>query len=675
VSIWKNKNLFAVMIGGLWTVIFIVLILLNSLGIWQLKLSNLLYGNSGGPSKDIVIVGIDDNTIDPVNGLGDPATWSRSFYAKALENLNKYNPKVVVFDVLFRQARDNEGDLKFKTALEKTKNSVLAIRNAISDKKTNLDIVLPLELFRVEKNVFLAIWNTIADSDDAIRRYKSGEFDPNRNIFDDSIAFKAARLFNGDLLSNIPLADKTMLINYFSKVNDINGGYQYISFLDLYKDKFSFIDPNTLKDKIVLIGAFSRSMNDIQFTPLSSTYQMYGVEIHANAIQTILEGKFLRNFTVTEKILLVLILAFLASFVFMMTKIRWSILFLAGVPVVYSLLAPFGFSKGIIFDLVHPYLLLPAVFVSVYLYRYVTEIKARMKLKSNFAKYVSPAIVEQISANPEGVKLGGQKMEVTIMFTDIVGSTSISEKLKPENMVKLLNEYLDAMSKVVINEGGTLDKFEGDAIMAFFGAPLPQEDQAVRACKTAIKMRRRMVELQAEWDKALPLPGGEKYPEINFRCGINTGMVIVGNIGSSERFDYTVIGDDVNLCSRLEGANKEFSTGTMISEKTFIKTGDLFNCRWLACVRVLGKKESIKVFELRSERVKTDGADHLADEYNEGISLYYSRKFGEALNKFDSILKVFPDDGPSKYFRQKCDVFSNFPPPKDWDGVIDLTSK
>ena len=466
-----------------------------------------------------------------------------------------------------------------------------------------------------------------------------------------------------------------MLINYFNNVGAKLVEFPTVSFIDLYNDKYSFFNPQTFKDKIVLFGAYSKSMNDMQITPLSSEFPVYGVKIHANAIQTILDQKFLRNFTTTEKIIFVILLAFLASFVFMLTKIRWSVLFLVGVPVVYSLLAPFAFSKGIIFDLTHPYLLLPAVFVSVYLFRYVTEIKARLKLKGNFAKYVNPAIVEQIAANPDGVKLGGQKREVTIMFTDIAGSTSIAEKLSPESMIALLNEYLDAMSNVIMEEGGTLDKFEGDAIMAFFGAPIPQEDHAVRACRAAIKMRVRLAELQSEWDKGGTLPGGEKYPQIDFRCGINTGEVIVGNIGSNDHFNYTVIGDDVNACNRLEGANKEFNTKTMISEKTYLKTGGLLNCRWLARVKVVGKNEPIKVYELRGEKAELNGPDQLAEGYNEAISLYYSRSFIEALAKFDVILKVFPDDGPSKYFRQKCDVFSKMPPPTDWDGVVDLISK
>jgi adenylate cyclase len=360
----------------------------------------------------------------------------------------------------------------------------------------------------------------------------------------------------------------------------------------------------------------------------------------------------------------------------MYTKIRWSVPFLFVTPLLYSLAAPLAFKNGLIIDLVHPYLALPTVFIACYMYRYVTEFREKLALRGAFAKYLNPKLVEQISEHPETLKLGGEKRDVTVMFTDIAHFTSISEKLKPESLVALLNEYFEVMSEVIMEEGGTLDKFEGDAIMAFFGAPVVQPDHALRAARTAIKMRLRLTTLLEKWKKDPPLPGGEPKPQIDFRCGMNTGEVIVGNMGSSDRFDYTVMGDVVNLGSRLEGANKKYETSIMVSQKTAEIIKDAFEMRELDTIKVKGKTEPNKVYELLAPKGELPAkAMDLLQQYNEGIALYHSRKFAEGLSKFQKILETYPTDGPSKLYRQRCEVLRDFPPPADWNGVFEMGSK
>jgi adenylate cyclase len=319
------------------------------------------------------------------------------------------------------------------------------------------------------------------------------------------------------------------------------------------------------------------------------------------------------------------------------------------------------------------------------MYRYLTEFREKMALQGAFGKYVNPTVVRQIAEHPEELKLGGRKQEITVMFTDIVHFTTTSEKLKPESLVALLNEYFQAMSDVVMAEGGTLDKFEGDAIMAFFGAPVAQKDHALRAARAALNMRVKLSELLNKWKNARPgpdgrpsnlLPGGETKPVIDFRCGLSTGEAIVGNMGSSERFDYTAMGDIVNLGSRLEGANKSYKTSIMISEKTHEAVKDQFETRELDTILVVGKTEPSKVFELIAP--KGELSDHdllLLKQYGEAIALYHERKYAYALEKFEEILKTFPEDGPSKLYRQRCEVYRDYPPKPDWNGVSEMGSK
>jgi adenylate cyclase len=278
--------------------------------------------------------------------------------------------------------------------------------------------------------------------------------------------------------------------------------------------------------------------------------------------------------------------------------------------------------------------------------------------------------------DPSKVKLGGEKRDVTVLFTDIAHFTTISEALSPESLVALLNEYLEAMTEEIMAEGGTVDKYEGDAIMAYFGAPLEQNDHYARACRVALAMRKRLDKLRDQWKNAGPLPGGESRPEIDFRCGINTGVAIVGNVGSSKRLEYTVMGDNINLGSRLEGANKNYGTNLMISESTYEKVKDSFEMRELDLIKVVGKTKPIRVFELLNEKgALVPAAQALLKLYNEGLQLYKERRFEEALHKFEEILQAYPQDGPSKLYRQRSEILRNFPPPADWDGVFEMRSK
>lgn len=675
----KNKLLIGVFMCTAVAAVFVVTVFIGAFAKLQFTFSDWLYLSSPKtPSKDIIIVGVDEKTLA---ALGDTGSWSRSVYAQALDNLNKYDPSVVVFDVFFRSPRDENGDNKFLDALTNTKNIIIAFRNELTDENgnTNRSMILPQDTFRSAPHIELG-FDTSTHNDEVFRNYLLSYQDSDGNIFK-SLALQSANLYLQFINKPEIIFNKNdQILNYFSKPTvdaKAQSHYATVSFLDLYNDSYTAFNPNYFKDKITLIGGYSTNFKDSFFVPFSKDTKMYGVEIHANAIQSILENKFLREMSTMGKIVLIVILAVLSTFLFLYTKVRWSLLYLFGVPLVYTLLAPWAFNYlNLIFDMVHPYLVILSSFAVVYIYRYVTEFKEKLALKGAFSKYVNPEIVKQITEHPENLHLGGTKLPITVLFTDIAHFTTISENLTPESLVALLNEYFDAMSEVILAQGGTLDKFEGDAIMAFFGAPIHYPDHALRAANAAIGMRHKLNELLKKWANDAPLPGGEKKPVIDFRCGLSSGDVIVGNVGSKERFEYTVMGDIVNLGSRLEGANKKYSTNTMVSEATYLLIKDSFEGRELDTIRVVGKNKPIKVYEILSHKGELPAdAMSLLQSYNEGIALYHARKYGEGLEKFKQILQKFPADGPSKMYVQRCEVLRDFPRPADWDEVFEMGSK
>jgi adenylate cyclase len=258
---------------------------------------------------------------------------------------------------------------------------------------------------------------------------------------------------------------------------------------------------------------------------------------------------------------------------------------------------------------------------------------------------------------------------VTVFFSDIAGFTSISEKLQPEALVTLLNQYLSEMSDIVLNNRGTVDKFIGDAVMAIFGAPVDYPDHAASACVSALKMQERLLELNKKWST-------DGFPPVNCRVGLNTGDVLVGNMGSSRRMDYTVMGDEVNLASRLEGANKAYGTRLMISEATYLDAKDVVEARELDLLAVVGKQKPVRVYQLLAQKgALSPEMAKLLSFYAQALSIYRQARFADALEAFQKCLAIIPDDSVTKVYIERCRTYIENPPPADWDGVWRLTKK
>jgi len=309
-------------------------------------------------------------------------------------------------------------------------------------------------------------------------------------------------------------------------------------------------------------------------------------------------------------------------------------------------------------------------YISVVTYNFLAERKQKAMIRGAFAQYVPPAVVGELLKNPDMLTLGGEERVMTVIFTDIAGFTTISESLTPTELVELLNEYLTAMTNIVLDYDGIIDKYEGDAIMAEFGAPLPDDDHALKACFTAIDMQKRLAELR---EKLL----AEGRPELRARVGINSGPMVIGNMGSSRIFDYTVMGDNVNLSSRLEGANKAYGTYIMCSEATRMMVENDIITRELDMLRVKGKTEGVLVHEILAKKDDSlsETRKQAVDVYLQGLTAYKERRWDDGIELFNKALSFDPEDSPSSVYIGRCEEFKKNPPPDDWDGIFTMRTK
>ena len=292
-------------------------------------------------------------------------------------------------------------------------------------------------------------------------------------------------------------------------------------------------------------------------------------------------------------------------------------------------------------------------------------------LRRAFSTYLSEDVVEEIISDPTRLHLGGINRRMTALFTDVKHFSRIAEALSPERLVELLNCYLSTMSDVILEQKGTIDKYHGDSIVSFFGAPIELKDHAMRACTSAIIMKR----LENEVNKRV-LENGISPSKLLTRIGINTGDMVVGNMGTQKKMNYTIISNAVNLASRLEGVNKQYGTWILTSDSTIQETGGQLFTRRLDRIRVVGIDEAVRIHEILE--LKSDASDALYERvylFHKALDLYEERKWKDAENSFKQVLKAFPDDGPSPLYMERCRQYMEYPPDNDWDGIINLTEK
>jgi adenylate cyclase len=453
-----------------------------------------------------------------------------------------------------------------------------------------------------------------------------------------------------------------ILINYLGPA----GTFPHYSITDIINGR---LDKNLFKDKIVLVGATATAIFDLRVTPFSAVCP--GIEIHATVIDNILHQNFIQRpgWTSFIDILAIIFLGLILVPILSRVKAVMGFVIAILLAFIYVFINRFVFTGyNVWLNMVYPIFSIAIVYSGITLYKYVTEERERKKIRGTFQYYLSGPVIEEMLKDPSKLKLGGEKRDLSVLFSDIRGFTTISEKLTPEDLVHLLNEYLTVMTDLVFKYDGLLDKYMGDAIMAVFGAPVTQSDHPSRCCKTALDMMAELKTLQKKW-------GDEGKPVLDIGIGINTGDMVVGNMGSQMRFDYTVMGDNVNLGSRLEGINKEYGTNIVISEYTYDKVKDSFFCRELDSVRVKGKIQPVKIYELMGEKKDSEQWDGFVSVFEEGLKQYKQGHWDDAIAQFQKVLEVRPGDYTSTVYIERCENLKQNPPEGQWDGVYTMTKK
>lgn len=469
-----------------------------------------------------------------------------------------------------------------------------------------------------------------------------------------------------DHLSFADLLDYYMLDIAFNDPSQLEGLTvdQLVMYQEMYMDYYQILSEK-IAGKIVIIGGTATALGDIGPIPIQPLVPM--VYTYANVMNTIYQQDFLRESPILLDLFIVMILGGILVLLGVQMnsaakETLFSLVVILGLLVIDYLFISFF---NIVLDYGMTTVGIVLASVSLIAFKFIVYDKEKNFIKGAFQSYLSPEVVDQVLDDPDLLKLGGKRMEITAYFSDVQGFTSISESMSPEQIVHLLNEYLTAMTEIILKHGGTVDKYEGDAIVAFFGAPIPHEDHARRACLAAAEMQEKLNVLRKKWVE-------EGYPEIWARMGMNSGPAIIGNMGSNQRMDYTMMGDTVNLAARLEGANKPYGTYTMISGATHEKLGGGFLTRKLDLLRVVGKSEPIEVFELIGlTSMVSDEKKRQVTRYNEGLYAYENRQWEKAMEIFRSN----PGDAPSETYAKRCEQFIQSPPSSNWDGVFVLKNK
>ena len=455
-----------------------------------------------------------------------------------------------------------------------------------------------------------------------------------------------------------------LLINYLGPPKT----FRHISISDILRGR---IAKGTFTDKIVLVGATAMGTHDLRSTPVSPLYP--GIEIHATVINNILTQDFITrpNWSKIFDLLAIISLGVLTGAALPRMSAFKGLCFAIGLFALHIFVARWLFiNYRAWLNMVFPLLVLSLNYTALTAYYYVTEEKERKRIKGTFRQYVAPLVIDELLRAPDQLKLGGQEKTLTVLFSDIEGFTGYSEYYTPHEMINILSDYFEKMSEQIFAFRGTLKEYAGDELMAFFGAPLEQADHAQKACAAALAMRERLRALRLEWEAV-------DRPALKARFGINSGPMLVGNLGSRYRFAYGVLGDQVNLGSRLEGLNKIYGTEILIGENTANLVKDDFILREVDSVRVVGRQQCVRVYELVAESSAAipKEQEQAFKDYASGYAAYCEQRWDDALGLFGRSLEEWPADGPSKTMAERCRFYRESPPPEGWDCVYEPDTK
>ncbi len=615
-------------------------------------------------NSKILLIKQDEASTDFFNTrLSD---WPRKYHARLTQKLTRAGADLIVFDYDFSRPSEQQDDLAFASAITESGNVILANRLLANGK-----IAQPLDIL-TENSLGEGFIDTILDKDGVWRKliYMSQSSDGyiyfslpmvTTEIYEDFP--EDQRVLNDpDSLGwgshQLPYPD--MLINF----SGANNTYPFISYFKVLEGDF---DSSLVRGKIVLVGNTHRLGKDYFTVPTDD--QMSGLEVHANAISSILDDRFILPVSKLALVILILLSGLSGGFIIFLRRpgSTISLLIITGGSgiIIFSAWYLFVFHT-IWLDYVPLFLTFFLNFSVATAYQWRLSRIREKEIRGLFGHYVSKNVVDAILSENIPVQLEGHRTKVTILFSDIRGFTSISEKLSPSELGHLLNLYFDEMIAAVFQQDGTLDKLMGDAVMAFFGSPLEVTDHQQQACRCALEMNRRLSKLNSSGK----LPNGIT---IEIGIGLHTGEAIVGNLGSSEFADYTVIGDTVNLASRIEGLNKRYATGILVSEDTWHHVKDEFLFRELDTVRVKGKEEPKVIYELLP--ANTPLANKSVELYEKALGLYRKGHWEEVVALLERNMFSSTDDKPALRLYKKCQQLLSEPPTENWDAITTLDSK
>ncbi len=659
---------------------------------WDLRLR--LFSRVSEASKDIVLIAIDQDSLDFFERQQNlPWPWPRELYGVLVRYLKRGGAKACFMDLILSETSRYgvEDDKNMAEAMSGSGNVFLPLflskeesidSGQAGEKLKRFSLApesIPQQLLFPIRSVTLPVEAIL----EAAHGVGNVQFAPDS----DAIYRRLPLAFRlGDLvIPSLPLAladyalgkpnaeaiphDESgqMILRYHGPP----GTYRTYSIAALINSqarleegKTPQVSPKEFEGKIAIVGGTAPGLLDLRPSPLGA--RSNGMEILATATDNILNRNLVRlpsRFLVFGE---ALVLALMLGVGISVLKKVWTVvLFSLAAAVVPAFAAAAAFRWGYWLDFVSPEFGVVTAFLGASFLNYSLEGKQRRFIKGVFRHYLSPHVIEEIIKNPSQLRLGGEKREISSFFSDVAGFTTISEGLSPEALVDLLNGFLSEMTDIILDLGGTLDKYEGDAIIAFWNAPLHQPDHAVRACRAALRCQKRLAELRPKFLESFG-------HSLSMRIGLNSGPAVVGNMGSSQRFDYTAMGDTVNLAARLESACKQYKIPILVGEATCEGVRDSIVLREVDLIRVVGKKKPIHVYQILGEADEaTDSERARMRLYANGISLYRNREWEKAIEAFQGL----GDDELARLYSARARRYMESPPAPDWDGVYDLLSK
>jgi adenylate cyclase len=680
------------------------------------------YADPASARKDIVLIAIDEASLETFGRW----PWPRDRHGYLVHYLKQAGAKAIVFDILFLEPDEaaEEFDAAFAEETRSAGNVYLPflLQSATSPDlaaKVSTKAEIPVRsVFRdnrparaqgaklpipsladaaaglgfinmfpdqdgVTRRLPLLAGKPLPDQSDASQLRKDGDA---RRYFTHLVTAVARGLVGAQDATlhprslqldgaTIPLtAAGDMVIDWHGTLEQktfqtYSAGAVLRSFSEMQRGMRPFLDPALFQGKIVFVAGTAAGTYDLRVTPLSSYTP--GVLIHMTALDNILQRRHMQKAPEWVFLVSTLGVCTATAWLFIMLKrqtLKFSLI--VAVAGAYYGAAIYAFiAKGLWVELAFPEGGLAVTFAVAATVEYLTEGRQRRLLRSVFDRYMAPDVVDEIMRHPQEITLGGEKKELTVLFSDIAGFTTISESLRPEDLVEFLNRYLSAMTDVILQHRGNVNKYLGDGIMAIFGAPRGDPAHATLACYTALESQRTLARLRELWKS-------EGHPEIFARIGINTGDLVVGNMGSQARMEYTAMGDSVNLASRLEGANKFYDTQILLGRRTYELARHDIEAREVDLLRVKGKNEPVVVYELLARKGELDSIKaRLIERYLQGLADYKARNFAQAGHGFEAALELDPKDGPSRVYLTRTQQFLASPPAINWDGVYELRSK